>query len=451
MSAQTAMTRRKPRRTGRYLAANFMLAVIGAEGGFALAFGLVAQPWSDWTSPSTAVTALSRVTAMAGTYLALVTLVLASRIPWLEREIGQDRLISWHRKLAPYSLYLISAHVLLVTVGYSLMAKTNAWNQFWQLVLQTEWMLPALAGLILMVVVGVTSYRRARQRMTYETWWLIHMYSYIGIAISFAHQIESGAMFINNDKMKIAWCVFYASVFGAILIFRWIIPFVRSRRHDLRVEKVVRETRNTISVVVRGRDVSELNAKGGQFFGWRFLDGKHWWESHPYSLSASPRNDRLRVTIKDLGDASEGVARLKPGTRVMIEGPYGTFTADKAYSDYAVLIAGGVGITPIRALLEEIPRNVKVDVIWRASTENDLPLRREIEALAEWRGATIHWMVGSRHQFPLTPKKIIEAVPHIDIADVFLCGPDGMVNEARKSLLRVGVHPDHLHDEAFAY
>ena len=76
---------------------------------------------------------------------------------------------------------------------------------------------------------------------------------------------------------------------------------------------------------------------------------------------------------------------------------------------------------------------------------------REIEALAEWRGATIHWMVGSRHQFPLTPKKIIEAVPHIDVADVFLCGPDGMVNEARKSLLRVGVHPDHLHDEAFAY
>ena len=317
MSAQTAVTRRKPRRTGRYLAANFMLAVIGAEGGFAIAFGLMPLLEPTSISSGSAITdaaiALSRVTAMAGTYLALVTLLLAARIPWLEREIGQDRLISWHRKLAPYSLYLIGAHVILVIYGYSGLADSNVWNQYWQFVLRTPWMLPALAGLVLMVVVGVTSYKRARQRMTYETWWLIHMYSYIGIAIAFMHQIDSGVMFLNNDKMKNAWIVFYASVFGAILVFRWIIPFVRSRRHDLRVEKVVRETRNTISVVVRGRDVSELNAKGGQFFGWRFLDGKHWWESHPYSLSASPRNDRLRVTIKDLGDASEGVARLKPG------------------------------------------------------------------------------------------------------------------------------------------
>ena len=113
MSAQTAVTRRKPRRTGRYLAANFMLAVIGAEGGFAIAFGLMPLLEPTSISSGSAITdaaiALSRVTAMAGTYLALVTLLLAARIPWLEREIGQDRLISWHRKLAPYSLYLIGA------------------------------------------------------------------------------------------------------------------------------------------------------------------------------------------------------------------------------------------------------------------------------------------------------------------------------------------------------
>lgn len=452
MSSVTALKARpKPRRTASFFAANFMLAVIGAEGGIAVALGIFAQPFSDWTDPGLMVTAVSRVLAMAGTYLALVTLLLAARIPWLEREIGQDRLIKWHRMLAPYSLYLITAHVLLVTIGYSLLGNLNTWQQFWALVLGTGWMMPAFVGLIFMLIVGFTSYKRARSRMTYETWWLIHIYSYLGIALSFMHQIESGSMFINNENMKRWWLALFVAVFGAIVGFRWIVPLVRSQKYDLRVEKVVRETRNTISVVVRGRNLAGLNARGGQFFGWRFLDGKHWWESHPYSLSASPRNDRLRVTIKDLGDASSSVASLRPGTRVMVEGPYGTFTADKTEGEYAVLIAGGVGITPIRALLEEIPKHVQVDLIWRASTENDLPLRREIEALAEWRGAKIHWMVGSRHEFPMTPKKILQAVPHISLADVYLCGPDGMVNETRKSLHRVGVRPDQLHDEAFAY
>jgi predicted ferric reductase len=447
----TAAPLPKRRRTARFFAANFVLAVIGAEGGMAVALGIFAQPFSDWTDPGLLITAISRVVAMAGTYFALITLVLAARIPWLEREIGQDRLIKWHRMLAPYSLYLIAAHVGLVSLGYGILADLNTWQQFWALVLDTPWMMPALAGFWFMLIVGFTSYKRARSRMTYETWWLIHVYSYLGIALSFMHQITSGSMFVNNEGMRKWWIALYVAVFGSILLFRWIVPFVRSSRHDLRVEKVVRETRNTISIVVRGRDLGKLGAQGGQFFGWRFLDGKHWWESHPYSISASPRNDRLRVTVKDLGDASSSLAKLRPGTKVLIEGPYGTFTADKAEGEYAVLIAGGVGITPIRALLEEIPKHVEIDLIWRASTENDLPLRREIEALAEWRGARIHWMVGSRHQFPMSPKKIVQAVPHIALADVFLCGPDGMVNEARKSLHRVGVRPDQLHDEAFAY
>lgn len=451
LGAASTPNRPQTRRTARFLAANFVLAVIGTEGGMAVALGIFAQPFSDWRDPGLLITALSRVTAMAGTYFALITLLLAARIPWLEREIGQDRLIKWHRMLAPYSLYLIAAHVVLVTVGYSLLGDLNTWQQFWAIVLGTGWMMPALAGFIFMILVGVTSYKRARNRMTYETWWLIHVYSYLGISLSFMHQIQSGAMFVNNEGYRNWWIALFVAVFGSILLFRWIIPFARSSKHDLRVEKVVRETRNTVSVVVRGRDLGQLGAHGGQFFGWRFLSGDHWWESHPYSISASPRNDRLRITVKDLGDASSSLAQLRPGTRVMIEGPYGTFTADKAESEYAVLIAGGVGITPIRALLEEIPKHVEVDLIWRASTENDLPLRREVEALAEWRGARIHWMVGSRHQFPMTPKKIVQAVPHIALADVFLCGPDGMVNEARKSLHRVGVRPDQLHDEAFAY
>ena len=191
--------------------------------------------------------------------------------------------------------------------------------------------------------------------------------------------------------------------------------------------------------------------KGGQFFAWRFLGGSHWFESHPYSLSAAPRNNQLRITVKSLGDHSAWLFKVKVGSRVMIEGPYGVFTADRTTTPHTVLIAGGVGITPVRALLEELPTNVAVDVIWRASSEKDLVLREEVEALADWRGAKIHYMVGSRKQFPLSPARLSKTIPNIANATVYLCGPNGLVEEAVASCRKLGISESNIHDEAFAY
>src|SRR6266702_7264712 len=104
-----------------------------------------------------------------------------------------------------------------------------------------------------------------------------------------------------------------------------------------------------------GRHVEELNAEAGQFFRWRFLARGLWWASSPYSLSAPPRRDRLRITVKAAGDHSHALRRLKPGTRVIAEGPYGAMTGAARSRSKVLLIAGGVGITPLRALLESLP------------------------------------------------------------------------------------------------
>ena len=431
--------------------ANLMIALIAAEGGIAVGIGVLAQSASDWSDPGLAITAFSRVAAMAGTYLALVCLVLIARVPWLEKELGQDFLVKLHRKFAPYSLYLILLHVVLVSVGYGLLGDLNAWNQFWSLVLGTPWMMPAFFGFIFMMMVGVTSYKRARSRMKYDTWYLLHLYAYLGIALSFAHTITSGIMFVDNDVMRYWWIALYVMVVVFILSFRVIYPLVRSYRHELRVEKVVKESPHTISVIVKGKNINRLKARGGQFFTWRFLDHTAAWEGHPYSLSASPTDSRLRITVKSLGDHSKSLAKLKPGTRVMVEGPYGVFTSDAIEGNSAILIAGGVGITPIRALLEELPAEVDTDLIWRASNQHDLSLREEVEELAKKRGTRIHYMVGNRKQFPLSVSRLQRTVPHILDSEIFLCGPEGMVEEAKKSILELGIDPDRLHDEAFAY
>jgi predicted ferric reductase len=450
-SSQFSPTPARKVPASRLTKANLIFALIGVEGGIAFGIGFLAQPLSDWSDPSLAITALSRIAAMMGTYFALVCLVFVARIPWLEKQAGQDRLVKWHRKLAPYSLYLVFFHVLLVSFGYGALDAINAWSEFWRLTLTMGWMLPAFFGFISMMMVGVTSYKRARSKMKYETWWQIHLFSYLAIALGFMHQIEMGTMFVNNEAMKMWWISLYVLVFGFIIGFRIIVPLVRSMKHELRVHSVIRESHDTVSVVMSGRNLSKLDAQGGQFFAWRFLGGSHWFEAHPYSLSAAPRNDQLRITVKNLGDHSAWLAKVKPGSRVMFEGPYGVFTAEQSKAPHAVLIAGGVGITPVRALLEELPTNVVVDVIWRASADQDLVLREEVEALADWRGATIHYMVGSRKQFPLSPGRLKKTVPHIVHSDVFLCGPNGLVEEAVASCRELGLKDEHIHDEAFAY
>ena len=431
--------------------ANFMVALIAAEGGIAVGIGVLAQSASDWSDPGLAVTALSRVAAMSGTYMALLCLVLVARIPWLEKELGQDVLVKLHRKFAPYSLYLILIHVVLVSFGYGFLGNLNAWNQFWSLVLGTAWMMPAFIGFVFMMMVGVTSYKRARSRMKYDTWYLLHLYAYLGIGLSFAHTITSGIMFVDNDVMRYWWIALYVLVVIFILGFRVLYPLARSFRHDIRVETIVRESPHTVSVVMKGRNLDRLKARGGQFFTWRFLDHKAAWEGHPYSLSASPTNSHLRITVKDLGDHSKSLAKLKPGTRVMVEGPYGVFTADVIEGKSALLIAGGIGITPICALLKELPLDVDTDLIWRASNQHDLSLRTEVEELAKMRNTRIHYMVGSRKHFPLSAARLQRTIPHILDTDIFLCGPEGLVEEARNSILELGVDPDRLHDEAFAY
>ncbi len=441
-----ALTRR-----ARAWRADLIFTLIAVETGIAVGLGIQAQPWSDWGTPSLAVTALSRVLALAGTALALVALLLAARIPWIERSVGQDRLIKWHRVVGPYSLWFITAHVFLVTIGYSMADKINAWSEWWRLILTYPWMLPALAGFGAMVIIGVTSYKRARGRLRYETWWVIHLYSYLGIALSFMHQVTDGIMFVGHPAMKDWWMLFTLSTFALILWFRILVPFVSSLYHGFKVERVIAENHNSISVVMKGRKLDELQAQGGQFLGFRFMTKRYWWESHPYSISAAPRNDRIRITVKDLGDHSSWLRNMKPGTRVWIEGPYGVFTADEATTGRVTLIAGGVGITPIRALLEEFPHGTSIDLVWRASHEDDLMLRHEVESLAEWHGARVHYIIGSRAEASLDVRTLRHYVPHIKHTDVFLCGPGPVVEQAKASAEALGVPADRIHDEAFAY
>jgi ferredoxin-NADP reductase len=216
---------------------------------------------------------------------------------------------------------------------------------------------------------------------------------------------------------------------------------------------VSHEGPDMVSVYIGGRRLDEMATRAGQYFRWRFVAAGCWWQTHPFSLSAAPNDQWLRLTIKAVGGHTERLRSLEPGVRVFAEGPSGMFTADRRLSNRALLIAGGSGIAPIRALLEELPRDTVV--IYRAHSEADLVFRDELDWLARDRDAQVWYVLGSRddpgprHLF--SPRGLSELVPDVSRRDVYLCGPPGLVDTSLAVLRRLRVRKRQIHLDPFEF
>jgi predicted ferric reductase len=427
--------------------------LLGAGLGLTLALQLTTVRKSDFTSLYSSLASFSRLSALVGTYFAIVGIFLVARIPWVERGVGHDRLVTWHRNLGPWSLYGIGAHVFFIIFSFAGQDSIPLYKELWQMLQTYDWMWFALAGFFLMILAGVTSYKKARAKMSYETWWIIHIYTYFAVAASFMHQVLNGQMFIGHPLNRAYWTALYVMMAFSIIYWRFGVPLIRSMKVNLKVEKVVVEGPGVISVIMKGRNLHKLGAQGGQFFGWRFLTRGHALMSHPYSLSAAPTEHLMRITVKDLGDHSRSLAFLKPGTRVFVEGPYGAFTAGRSTRPHVVLVGGGVGITPVRALIDEFSGGVQMDLIYRASREEDLVLRDELDYLAFNSGGSIriHYLVGPRTNHPMDARSLTRLVPQFADSDIYICGPEALVSAVRKAAEDAGVPKNRFHDEAFAF
>lgn len=440
-----------PRRRPSSRAGDVSAAVVGVLGGIALAISLPVALDGIGT-PGGVANALGIVAAMAGTFLALVGCVLIARIPWVERGIGQDRLTAWHRKIGPYALFLIGGHVVLTTLGYAQAVNTSWFAQVIDLTFGSPWMLPAMAGFLLMIGLGVISWRRIRRRMRYETWLTAHQYFYLAVALAFGHQLESGSVFIGNRAAQSFWIGLYIVVAIAIIGWRVATPIARTLRHRIVVSGIERVDVETVNVHLTGRGLSRLNACGGQWLVFRFGTREWWWQGHPYSLSAGPTDTSMRITVKDLGDQSAALKHLAVGTRVGVEGPYGAFRADRRTTDDLVLIGAGVGITPVRALLDELPAHVRATVVYRVHSE-PAPLANELRSVADTSGGriTVFIVAGSRQQYPLNPSQLLQVAPAIAKSDVYVCGPAGFIDAVRWSCRQLGVPARQFHDEQFDF
>lgn len=422
--------------------------LVGLGFGATVGLALTAETSGQLRAAGGVAMFLGSFTGLSGTYLALVMVLLVSRIPAVERVLGQDRLLAWHRRLAPWPITLIAAHAVLLTVGYAQAAHSGLLHELGSLIAAYPDMLTATVGLGLMVAIGILSIHALRRRLQRETWWVFHLLMYAALALAFPHEIVLGPSFVRHPLTQAVWSIAWAMTAGLVLTYRFGLPIYRSLRHRLEVVELRPEGPGVVSVICKGRDLDRLAVAGGQFFEWRFLTRKLWWQAHPFSLSARPRPPYLRLTVKGLGDFSQAVAKLRPGTKVFIEGPYGAFTTSARRRPKVALIAGGIGVTATRSLLEDLPKNADPVVILRASSPEDLVLAGEVAELARHRKGRVHELVGARDVVSLD--RLVELVPDIDERDVFVSGRETFVLAVVETLARLGVPEDAVHYEVYA-
>jgi predicted ferric reductase len=419
---------------------------------------------------ATRLTAVGRLTGLVAMDVLLVQLLLAARVPWVDRVYGLDRALKAHRVLGRVAVPLVLVHVGAIIVGYQLRDRLRGiggtLNETLQLVTGGNDLLEATIATVLLVAIAVTSVSIARRKMSYEWWHLVHLTAYAAVVLSVPHQLSLGSDFTSSGWAKTYWMALYVVVAASVLWWRLLVPVWRSLRHDLRVTQVVEETPGVWSVWMRGRHMDALPVRAGQYLNWRFLSPRLMLAAHPWSLSSAPDGEALRITVRDLGDHSRELRALRPGTRVLFEGPYGAFTTQGRTRRRVLLVAAGIGITPVRALLEELVRTRHaepgdVTLVYRANTEQDLAFRRELEQLAASGGHRLLPLIGppvAGSWLPPAParagrdvKRLQALVPKLAAHEAYVCGPAPWMALVDNTLRQGGIPKRHIHDERFSW
>jgi predicted ferric reductase len=437
---------------------DLLVTLLWASGAGSVALFLASGGAAQFGTLASNITSLGIITGLIGTDFILVMLVLAARIPIIDRTIGQDRAVAVHRALGKPAIYLLLAHGVLLLVGYGLSSGIDPISEIGPMLALPD-MPIAFIGMALLITVVVTSLIAVRRRFSYEGWHLVHLLSYFAVAFALPHQLSVGSVLANGTAQRAYWIALYVLAFGAIAIFRFVKPVVSSVRHRITVSGVTTVSPGVVSIHFRGNDLRKLGSAGGQFFIWRFWTGRTWWHSHPISLSAMPTDTTARITVRDLGRGSARISSVPVGTAVSIEGPYGIFSDVARSAPRLAVIAAGIGVTPVRAFLENARfAPGEATILLRASTNDQAYLWDEIGEIAAAKDATLYTMFGHRarrgqawmaESDARRGVTLLSVFPHLAESDLYVCGPTRWLDEVVADARASGIPEHQIHAERF--
>lgn len=411
-----------------------------------------------WADPASQLIAWGRLAGLLAAYFVLLQLMFIGRQKWLERSFGLDRLAEVHHLNGILSIAFIIVHPVLLCLGYGALSGRNAFAQLGRFLSNWEGMVAALVATVLFAVIVAISLAAAKKHFKYEIWYAVHLLSYLAIILAFSHQLETGSD-LRNIFFAAYWNLLYILVGVSLIYSRFLRPLYYLWRYRFRVEKVVAENDDNVSIYISGRQIENFPVRPGQFFLVRFLTKKYLFEAHPFSLSSLPGEKYLRFTVKALGDFTTGLQeKIKPGDLVFLDGPHGLFTPNCCLSSKVAYIAGGVGVTPIRSVAEYFLTEKDAILLYANQRPQDIIFAAELADLISRPGSRLR-LVSILAEGAIAPaesgrvdeEKILRLIPDYLERDFYLCGPPAMRLSLVKTLRSLGVKARAIHFEKFSW
>jgi predicted ferric reductase len=416
-----------------------------------LVFALVDAPEGRdfWTEFSVAL-------GFIGLSMIGMQFVLVARFRSVAAPFGEDAVVQFHRQISYVATAFVLAHpVILFVARPELLSLLNVFEA----PLRARF---AVASVLLLVVVMVSSIWRSRLRLSYEAWQLLHgVVSTLAVVAALVHMFLVGH-YLDSLWKQVLWGAMTAGFIGLLAWVRVLRPLQR-RRHPWEV----------VSVAQQRGDVSTLTLEPIGHDGFSFVPGQFVWlfvnrspfavTAHPFSLSGSAERDDgiVELGIKATGDFTNTVHALKPGTPAYLDGPHGVFSIDRNEGTGFVLIGGGIGVTPLLSMLrtardrddrrpfllfyanrrfEEAAFTEELEML---KTHLDLEVVNVVQEPSEgWPGEI--GLIDDELLRRRLPKRF-------ERFQYFICGPPPMMDALEDSLSRIGVPAERIHSERFSF
>ena len=403
-------------------------------------------------SAKAVVIALGKTAGLVAAILIMVQFALSGRWKILDRAFGIDRTMRCHSLLGPTAAVLAALHPLLLYGSgvYKLgLLRLGLWPE-----------LLGVLGLSALAAIVVTTLGRSFLGLRWQKWLSIHRLAFIGVVIVAAHSIALGSG-LKNGWPLVFWLALIAAYLLAFVLAKIVRPYTLARRL-FRVVEVTRLTHNTHSIVLQSDVGTGLNYLPGQFAFLKIFRKQGPTEEHPFTICSAPdETDRIAFTIKESGDYTSTIGRIQLGETATVHGAFGRFSYLRIGDfEHLILIAGGVGITPMISTLRHMAAagfEKPVTLIWSNRKKEDIFFSDELLRLEQILPGLKTYHVLSRQsdyqgsKGHLNEELLSRLLPE-DITDsrVMLCGPVGMMKLVSNALVRMGMPRRRIHSERFA-
>jgi len=397
-----------------------------------------------FVNSTVALTSLGQITGLVGMAMFSLTLILSSRLKFLENYFGGlNKIYITHHLFGSTAFILLLFHPLILAGKF---AQVSIRSAALFLLPSSDW--PINFGIIALLLMMILLVLTFFIKLPYQIWKFSH--KFLGFAFFFAalHSFFIPSD-ISRDPILRIYILALAGMGIIAFIYRAVLAKFFVRYFEYSVEKVKILAENVVEIIMSAKG-KRINFTPGQFVFVSFAGNNISTEPHPFSISSAVSEGNLKLTIKSLGDYTSQLKNLKAGVLAKIEGPFGKFSYQNVENKNQIWIAGGIGITPFLSMARSLENTeYKIDLYYCVNNEKEAVFLEELLKISQ---QNLNFRVVpfySEKQGFINAESIQKISGELNNKEIFLCGPPAMMKSLREQFLKLKISRKNIHSEEF--